>query len=324
MDDHSRAQAYYRFGLLLIFTAFFLSGCKASRPQQPSTALQQCLATGWQQQEFLAAGLRRNLLWKAPQHNWRHGAIVILHGGGGHHYHFCTGGKLVQPQIDFARLALKQGFAVFLLDSTNDVVTDAKGRTCGKRFDFSVLERENFDLPYIGKVLTEIIPSRRPAGSSTDIYMTGLSTGGYMTIRASTHFDNLITAFAPVSAGDPYGTETICDSRLSRRKSAKGILVDRQTGKQITEKSACLAKHYPGEHRWESAGSRLDTGFKQFHNRADGIVDISCMRKAQRQLRAHGYRDDGAFILMDHNRSARNHLWLMRYNQPILDYFKSQ
>lgn len=43
----------------------------------------QCMASGWQRVELQVAGLRRVLLWKAPDSPWSKGAILVLHGGGG-------------------------------------------------------------------------------------------------------------------------------------------------------------------------------------------------------------------------------------------------
>ena len=222
-------------------------------------------------------------------------------------------------------MALARGFAVIVLDSTNDVVTDEQGRACGKRFDFSVLNRPNIDLPYIGQVLDNIIPSKRPTVSSQAVFITGLSTGGYMTIRAATHFDNKITAFAPVSAGDPYGTDTICDTSKSKRKSAKGILVDRETGRQIIENNACKAPSYPNESKWLSTNPKKKPVFKQFQDASDGIVDLSCMKKAETMLAKHGYIDRGAFIIPSSGKKdAFKHLWQDAYNKPILDFFESE
>ena len=324
MKTTKTAKAAIIFGLLSTLLLPAQMGQAASSRGNLAWAERQCLQSGWQPITIRAAGLKRALLWKQPRGGWRNGVIIVMHGGGGSHLHFCAGGRLLQPQIAFARQAVAQGFAVFLLDSTNDVVTDGAGRKCGKRFDFSVLDRPNIDLPFIKKVITKVIPRLRPPGSSKKVFVTGLSTGGYMTIRVGTELDNLITAFAPVSAGDPYGTETNCDTSLSRRKSAKGILTDLETKKQIIEYGACASRGYPNEKKWNSTLPSRKPAFKQFHNEADGIVDISCMKKAQKQLRRHGYRDAGAFILRDRRRHVFFHLWLLRYNQPILDFFKSQ
>lgn len=285
---------------------------------------QECREDGWNREVFSVAGLNRKVMWKAPQGAWR-GAILVLHGGGGKADDFCTGGRLVRPQIKFTRLALENGFAVFALDSTNNVVTDNAGRTCGKRFDFAVVNRPNIDLPYIEHVITSLIPQNRPGGSSQKIFVTGLSTGGYMTIRASTHFDGLVTAFAPVSAGDPYGTDPICDPSLSPRKSAVGILVDRETGQEIVKDDACLARSYRKESRWESQNPRVKPAFKQFVHRKDGIVDFSCAKKANITLRAAGYRDAGPHVINAlRSKNVMLHLWQDEYNEPLIEFFKSQ
>lgn len=284
-----------------------------------------CLSNGWKLSYFKVDGIERKVISKGPA-IWSKGAIVILHGGGGTSSDFCSGGPLVTPQIEFTTLAINQGFSVFLLDSTTDIVTDAQGRTCGKRFDFSVLNRNNIDLPYIEFVLTTLIPLNRVSTSNSSVFVTGLSTGGYMTTRASTHFGSLINAFAPVSAGDPYGTDTICDRSLSDRESAVGILVDRETSQQIIKDQACESySNYPNESKWSGQSEINKPVVKQFHHTDDGIVDISCFTKVNRLLIQNGYQVQSPFLLPSlGKKDPMLHLWLRSYNQPILDFFTSQ
>ena len=99
----------------IILTAFLFVTNFAHATNNP------CWRDGWKEINVTIDGYNRSVLWKAPKRKWRHGAIIVLHGGGGSHHHFCRGGKLVQPQIDFTRRAISQGFAVFVLDSTNDI-----------------------------------------------------------------------------------------------------------------------------------------------------------------------------------------------------------
>jgi len=304
------------------------SAADASPPPEPqpvplSPSEQACAAQGWNRSLFKVGNIDRKVMWKAPSSGyWTSGVIVVMHGGGGKADDFCTGGPLVQPQVAFTNLAIQQGFAVFALESTDNLVTDAMGRVCGKRFDFAVNNRLNIDLPYIGHVLTSLIPTARPAGSNQKLFVTGLSTGGYMTIRAATHFDGLITAFAPVSAGDPYGTDPICDPNLSPRDSAIGILIDRETGLEIGEDNACLASSYPKESAWETQRPAIKPTFSQFQHQKDGIVDFSCAQKANATLQAAGYVDAGAFVLNAVGaESVLNHLWQNSYNQPLLNFF---
>jgi hypothetical protein len=286
---------------------------------------QACVDSGWNRALFKIDGIDRKLMWKAPAGAWTAGTILIFHGGGGKADDFCTGGSLVQPQIDFTTLALQNGFAVFALDATTNIVTDESNRPCGKRFDFAIVNRSNIDLPYVEHVLTSLVPSNRPVGSNQKIFLTGLSTGGYMTVRASTHFDGLIAAFAPVAAGDPYGTDPICDPSLSPRDSAVGILVDRETDREIVEDNSCVAASYPNESPWESQNPSTKPGFKQFHHQKDGIVDFSCAQKANLNINAAGYTDHGAFVLnAAGTKNVLYHLWLNAYNQPLIDFFKSQ
>ena len=108
------------------------------------------MAQGWQREILEAEGLPRILLWKGPAGPWTKGAILVLHGGGGRHHHFCVANApIIAPQVGFTRLALSQGFAVFLLDSS-DRMSDDEGRSCGKVWDDERRERPNLDLPFSG------------------------------------------------------------------------------------------------------------------------------------------------------------------------------
>lgn len=318
----------------MLTSVAMMSGCNADpvspTTQQPalaplSASEQACVNRGWSRALFRVNGVDRKVMWKAPEGQWTSGAITVLHGGGGKADDFCTGGDWVQPQIAFTDLALQNGFAVFALDSTDGLVTDSVGRPCGKRFDFAVANRPNLDLPYIEQVLSSLIPEHRPVGSNPKIFITGLSTGGYMTTRAASHFDGLVTAFAPVSAGDPYGTDPVCDPSLSARDSAIGILVDRETGLEIVTDDACLASSYPHESPWESQNPAAKPRFRQFQHQKDGIVDFSCAQKATLAIRAAGYADQGAFVVNAAGpKNPGLHLWLNVYNQPLIDFFKAQ
>ncbi len=284
------------------------------------------MAPGWQRVVLQVSGLQRVLLWKGPQGPWTKGAILVLHGGGGHHFQWCVADPaIVEPQVRFTELAVAQGFAVFSLESS-DQVTDNEGRVCGKVWDDEVRDRPNLDLPFIGQVLRTLIPHLRPGGSRREVFITGLSSGGYMTVRAATHFDGLITAFAPVSSGDPYGWHRRCDKSLGLgRSNVHGAGFDNDTGKQIIERDACLAQSYPREKPWDSMNPPVKPTFRVFHHEDDGINERSCAEKVIRQLRAHGYPEVPAFWLRgDGRRSLANHLWQDAYNVPILDFLTSR
>jgi poly(3-hydroxybutyrate) depolymerase len=145
------------------------------RPQE-----KQCIQSGWQRLVLNISGLPRILLWKAPESLWTKGAIIVLHGGGGSYFQFCVANvRFLEPQVKFTELALAEGFAVFLLNSSNKL-TDNEGRSCGKVWDDEVRNRPNLDLPFIGEVIRVEIPKLRPQGSRKEIFMTGFSAGGYI------------------------------------------------------------------------------------------------------------------------------------------------
>lgn len=316
---------------LLLSLLFWMCGKVAAAqppiPEAPPPTPQerQCLARGWHRVILPVNGMARELLWKGPEGPWTKGAILIMHGGGGQHYQWCVANvSFLESQVRFSNLALDQGFAVFLLNST-DKVTDQEGRLCGKVWDDEVRDRPNLDLPYIEEIIQVFNPQVRPPGSRKAIFLTGLSSGGYMTVRASTHFDNLITAFAPVSSGDPYGWYRICEKGLSPRKTVFGLGFDRETGKQIIEPDACRRDRYVHERPWESTFPKTKPAFRTFKHEKDGINDLSCSEKVDSLLRRHGYVGEPAFLLKDEGpRSLANHLWQDAYNQPILDFFARQ
>jgi len=315
-----------------LLMALLVSACgqhTSARQAGPATAEaspqeRQCMARGWQRVALPVGGLPRELLWKAPSGPWTKGTILVMHGGGGQHFQWCVANApVVAPQVRFSELALAEGFAVVLLNSS-DRVTDHQGRVCGKVWDDEVRSRPNLDLPFIGAVVQELLPRLRPANSRSEVFVTGLSSGGYMSARAATHFDQLVTAFAPVSSGDPYGWHRVCEAGTTARTTVHGGGFDNETGKQITEREACRARAYPNEKPWDSARPGGKPAFRIFRHEEDGINDRSCGEKISQLLRERGYRGAPDFVLQGGQRSLANHLWLDTYSRPILDFFAAE
>ena len=165
--------AIRRVNWMWVPLAIMLSSCGgsggAASPDQgttsPPTAQElQCQTAGWLREVVSSAGLQRLVLWKSPA-VWTRGAIVIMHGGGGSHTNFCVANlPLIAPQVRFTEMALAHGFAVFLVDSS-DQVRDNQDRICGKVWDDEVRRRPNLDLPFFEEVARRLIPIKRPAGS---------------------------------------------------------------------------------------------------------------------------------------------------------------
>ncbi len=283
------------------------------------------MARGWRVLVRDVAGLPRRVLWKGPEGAWTRGAMLVLHGGGGHHFQYCVANaRSVEPQVRFTEQAVARGFAVFLLESS-DQVTDTEGRACGKVWDDEVRARPNIDLPFIGDIMQSVIPALRPEASRPGIYVTGLSSGGYMTLRAATHFAGLVTAFAPVSSGDPYGWHRVCAKGMNSRDTVHGAGFDNDTGKQIIEPGSCAAERFTEEKPWDGGTVTPKPYFRLFHHRYDGVNDSSCADRAIKQLRDHGYPEVPALTLDgDRKRSLANHLWQDGYNEPLLDFFATQ
>jgi dienelactone hydrolase len=293
-----------------------------------------CLENGWKEIKINVNDVEREMLWKGPP-SWKHGAIIVMHGGEGVDSNFCSSVPKSQnrlfndvlrgvPVEEFSELAIKEGFAVFSLNSTYNRVTDNDGLSVGKRWDSLMQEgKNNIDLPFIEKVIVEIVPKMRPKGSSESVFMTGISNGGFMTILAATYFADRITAFAPVSAGDPYGTYFDMHSHgLIERKCGPGVWRDSETNMEVNKPNACVAEILTHEKKWSK--TKRSIPFKQFHNQGDGACDISCMQKVGKLLVEHGYKDDGAFVIDHNERNFIEHFWQEEYNQPLITFFKNQ
>lgn len=306
------------------------TGGETPAPSAPAAALPtpqelQCQAAGWQREVVVVAGRARLVLWKAPAGGaWRQGAIVVMHGGGGTHTNFCVANvALIAPQVRFTDQALAEGFAVFLLDSS-DQVLDPVGRLCGKIWDDPVNPRENLDLPFIDQVLGALLPARRPAGSRGEVFLTGLSSGGFMALRAASRFGDRIAALAPVSAGDPYGWVRDCAPLPTDRTNVFGVGRDADTGRTMSEPGACAAPVFAREQPWDTSPGGVRPPVRQFHHEADGILDRSCVQRATAQMAANGFRPQAPFELSGPPRDAAWHYWLDDYNTPILRFFAAQ
>lgn len=287
---------------------------------EPTVQELQCQVAGWTREVVPAAGLQRLVLWKAPP-VWSRGALVVMHGGGGSHTNFCVANVAsIAAQVRFTEMALAQGFAVFLLDSS-DQVADNEGRICGKVWDDEVRTRANLDLPFVEDVLRRVVPSRRPAGSRSEVFVTGHSSGGYMAVRAASRYPELVTAFAPVSSGDPYGWFRDCTRRPGDRVNVAGAGFDNETRRQIIEPGACEASSYPNEKPWDGAAGVPNPAFRLFHHLQDGVNDRSCAAKVRTQLLARGYPEEAPFTLDGGVRSADAHAWLDDYSAPLLAFF---
>ena len=294
-----------------------------SEAPEPTPQELQCQSQGWAREVVTSTGLQRLVLWKAPA-AWSRGAIVIMHGGGGSHTNFCVANvDSIAAQVRFTEMALAQGFAVFLLDSS-DQVSDNEGRICGKVWDDEVRARPNLDLPFIEDLLRRVIPAKRPLAGRSEVFVTGHSSGGYMAVRAASRFPELVTAFAPVSSGDPYGWFRDCTRRPGDRINVAGAGFDNETRRQIVEPGACEAVSYPNEKAWDGAPSAPKPVFRQFHHLQDGINDRSCVAKVRAQLLARGYPQEPPFMLDGGSRSVDAHSWLDAYSAPLLAFFSSR
>lgn len=144
-----------------------------------------------------------------------------------------------------------------------------------------------------------------------------------MSTRAATEMPDLVTAFAPMSNGDPYGWHRICIPKPKGRKEVHGAGYDNDTGKEILERNSCdAATGYKKEMKWPQTSSSKKPVFKLFHHHKDGINDYSCNERVRAKLLEHGFIEDGRFLIEGGWRRLVNHFWQDEYNAPILDFFE--
>tara|TARA_R110002049_G_scaffold21045_27_gene77458 strand:+ start:3231 stop:5114 length:1884 start_codon:yes stop_codon:yes gene_type:complete len=284
----------------------------------------ECKERLWQTVSMDIQGEQRDLLWRAPAEGaWTRGAIVVMHGGGGASSDWCVEGALTHDMLALTEAAIEAGFAVFSLNSSG--FTDDTGQDCGKRFDALSPPEENGDIAYIEQVIGATIPGLRPAGSNEKIFMTGISNGGFMTTRASTHFDDSIAAFAPVAAGDPYGSMITCPAtEVEEDKLRPGGYLDKESMLAISVVDACALPSSTREMAWESKNPVNYPPFMLLHHKKDGAVDLSCMDKAKGNLLSRGYDLRGTFLIDDDTpRNLEAHYWQPEYGPEILEFFQS-
>jgi predicted esterase len=281
------------------------------------------VVNGWT--EYTVGG--RLIMYKAPAGGvWTKGVIVLLHGGGGSAAEYAVLGlAYTTPQVAFTTAALAAGYGVILLNST-DKVTDSLNRLVGKAWDndtgaWVYNSRVNLDFSFIGTILNTTIGQLRPGGSSTKIFMVGHSSGALMTVHAMTQYGHLLTAAVLVSPHDPFGSHRVAVPTGSR-PSVFGIVVDNATGLEIGEAGSGGAPTYTGEQTWPTP-----TAFPPYllcGNQSDGIVDTSSHIKINAALISEGYPNTLEYITTDGAKDDLYHLWLDRYNTPIIAYLDTK
>jgi polyhydroxybutyrate depolymerase len=154
----------------------------------PDPAMPQLSGT-LNKQTIEVEGLKRNYISYVPR-GLAHGAplVVVMHGSGE------TAAQIrVETGYGFERLADQHGFAVVYPDSYTFDWDD-----CGKIGDFSVNGRNVDDVGFVGAVVDKLVgeigvdPSR--------VFATGVSSGGFMSLRLALEAPSRYRAVAAVSA----------------------------------------------------------------------------------------------------------------------------
>jgi pimeloyl-ACP methyl ester carboxylesterase len=154
------------------------------------------------------------------------------------------------------------------------------------------------------------------------VFIAGLSSGGFMAVRAATEMPDLFAAVASVSAGDPYGWHRECIAGSTGRTNVHGYGLDNETRKRIDSVDACRADAYPNERPWPVGAGTTRPAVRRFLHRDDGILDPSCGDKLGAQLRRHGYAEAPPFeIAATGRRGYAAHLFQDAYTRPLLDFF---
>lgn len=286
-----------------------------------------CEARGWTKTTIeVSVGAdiyRRKLLYSAPTSaTWR-GAVILMHGGGSNYANWCNSRFTARGMMSDAMLG--NDFAVFLLDSA-DITTDQNGALCGKVWDDNVLARDNHDVPYISSVITNVIAELQPAGSSANVFLMGFSSGGFMTTRAATELNHLVTGFIPVGTASPYGWNRDC-SFLAGRDLVAGVGRDNDSNLNISAIQACgpteldpLAA-YPSEVTWLDGGSAVKPHYLKIQHFHDAVVDFSCHTRHIHQLEQNGYVGSRLEIRpVNETRGLIHHNFLVEFIAPVIDY----
>jgi hypothetical protein len=127
---------------------------------------------------------------------------------------------------------------------------------------------------------------------------------------------------ALLAGGDPFGTDPVCDPAVSA-EGAVGYLRDRETGRSLGVPGACAGAG--GEHPWPLMEKSKGPAFALLYERADAIVDESCVTKAREQLVLHGFREAAVYAFGPPDpRSLESHFWQPHWNEPLVDFFAAQ
>lgn len=286
-----------------------------------------CEARGWTKTTVeVTVGQNRylrKLLYSAPMSSTWRGAVIVMHGGGSNYANWCNSRFTARGMMSDAMLI--NDFAVFLLDSA-DITTDQNGALCGKVWDDNVLARNNHDVPYVSSVITDVISQLRPAGSPANVFLMGFSSGGFMTTRAATELNHLVTGFIPIGTASPYGWFRDC-SFLAGRDLVAGVGRDNDSNLQISVVQSCGATEldplavYPSEVTWLDGGSTVKPDYLKIQHFHDAIVDFSCHTRHIHQLEQNGYVGSRLEIRpANETRGLVHHNFLVEFITPVIDY----
>lgn len=288
-----------------------------------------CQDNGWTQVTMTVDGNSRQAFWKGPPASkpWL-GTIFWLHGGGGANTRMCyNSGESTVPLLSFAAMAIEHGFGVVVPDALPNTVTDAESRTCGKIWDATVVagRSTNFDIPFFVELINTTLPAIRPAGSKPHVMVAGHSRGGYMAMRFGTQRDDVVTAFAMVAAGDPYGSRQDCDPATSDHAGVVGLLMDRGTEIEVNDANPACVKAggvYPNEQTLQTTSPAWRPRAKLLYHDLD-VLDRSCKTKVHDILTAASYPIDREYrIVATGAKSVTHHLWKEEYNYPVIEFFR--
>ncbi len=287
---------------------------------------EECIRKGWKRIELNVKGKKRELYFKAPSGYWSLGSIIIFHKEDGDASNFCSNIRASLPMVEFSNEAINMGFSVFSLESLENSFLAENESFCGKMFDaFSVNNSLNNDLSFTKEVITKLIPELRPVGSKKNVFLVGVSNGGFMAVKAASQLFHLISGFAVISAGDPYGTKISCFKSRSRLSSYDRVLTDNETKKNLGKENSCKSASYKNELKWPEIKSRFNLPFILLYHEGDPFIDSSCVLKLKTILVSNSFEGKKDFKVKQKGwKRSVNHEWLEEYNKPLLDFFKRE
>jgi polyhydroxybutyrate depolymerase len=179
--------------LLLIAVVVMMAGASWAEPGRWRNRIRDRLTTGQMQRyEIQVNGTSRAYyLYRPRQSSANQPLLIGLHGGR-------TTATRFAETTEFNALAAKKGFAVAYPEGIDKQWNDGR--------DTPTLSKQD-DIAFLRAVITDVETKLISTNHTREIYVTGISNGGFMAQRAACELSDRITAVASVAAtmAEPIG-----------------------------------------------------------------------------------------------------------------------